>query len=236
MDGIEIGTLEDDGTTLVLRRHVALPVEQVWSHVADSDRLAGWYGTYTGDPTSGAVMVTLNAESDAADPVRYDVHACERPSHLSVSTTNDYGRWALGLDLGSQRIGVALSDSDATLALPYDVVVRTGDRDRDHRRIADIVAETGAEVVVVGLPLSLDGGEGPMARRYRAEARRIGATLGVPVETYDERLTTVTAERALRESGLSGRARRRVVDQVAASVMLQSWLDRRAARGEEPPE
>lgn len=64
---------------------------------------------------------------------------------------------ALGLDLGSQRIGVALSDSDATLALPYDVVVRTGDRDRDHRRIADIVAETGAEVVVVGLPLSLDG-------------------------------------------------------------------------------
>jgi len=114
--------------------------------------------------------------------------------------------------------------------------VRTGDRDRDHRRIADIVAETGAEVVVVGLPLSLDGGEGPMARRYRAEARRIGATLGVPVETYDERLTTVTAERALRESGLSGRARRRVVDQVAASVMLQSWLDRRAARGEEPPE
>jgi len=143
---------------------------------------------------------------------------------------------ALGLDLGSQRIGVALSDSDATLALPYDVVMRTGDRDRDHRRIADIVAETGAEVVVVGLPLSLDGGEGPMARRYRAEARRIGATLGVPVETYDERLTTVTAERALRESGLSGRARRRVVDQVAASVMLQSWLDRRAARGEEPPE
>ena len=68
------------------------------------------------------------------------------------------------------------------------------------------------------------------------EAAPDRTTTGLPVETYDERLTTVTAERALRESGLSGRARRRVVDQVAASVMLQSWLDRRAARGEEPPE
>lgn len=142
---------------------------------------------------------------------------------------------ALGLDLGSQRIGVALSDSDGSMALPYDVVHRSGDRDRDHRRIAELVAETEAEIVVVGLPLSLDGSVGPMAKRYRAEARRLRATLHVPVETYDERLTTVTAERALRETDLSGRARRKVVDQVAAAVMLQSWLDGRAARGEEPP-
>ena len=142
---------------------------------------------------------------------------------------------ALGLDLGSKRIGVALSDSDGTMALPYDVVERSGDRARDDRRLAQIVAETEAEIVVVGLPLSLDGGEGPMAKRYRAESRRLRATLGVPVETYDERLTTVTAERALRETDLSGRARRKVVDQVAAAVMLQSWLDGRAARGEEPP-
>lgn len=141
---------------------------------------------------------------------------------------------ALGLDLGSKRIGVALSDSDGTLALPYEVVQRSGDRERDHRRIAELVAETEAEVVVVGLPYSLDGSSGPMARRYRAEARRLRATLAVPVETYDERLTTVTAERALRETDLSGRARRKVVDQVAAAVMLQSWLDHRA-RGEEPP-
>jgi putative Holliday junction resolvase len=141
---------------------------------------------------------------------------------------------ALGLDLGSKRIGVALSDSDGSLALPYEVVQRTGDRDRDHGRIAAIVAETEAEVVVVGMPYSLDGGAGTMARRYQAEARRLRATLAVPVETYDERLTTVTAERALRETDLSGRARRKVVDQVAAAVMLQSWLDHRA-RGEEPP-
>ncbi len=142
---------------------------------------------------------------------------------------------ALGLDLGSQRIGVALSDSDGTMALPYDVLQRSGDRERDHRAVAAMVEETEAEIVVVGLPLSLDGGEGPMAKRYRAEARRLRATLDVPVETYDERLTTVTAERALRETDLSGRARRKVVDQVAAAVMLQSWLDGRAARGEEPP-
>ena len=141
---------------------------------------------------------------------------------------------ALGLDLGSKRIGVALSDSDGSMALPYEVLQRTGDRERDHRAIAAIVDETEAEVVVVGVPYSLDGGTGPMAKRYRAEARRLRATLAVPVETYDERLTTVTAERALRETDLSGRARRKVVDQVAAAVMLQSWLDHRA-RGEEPP-
>ncbi len=141
---------------------------------------------------------------------------------------------ALGLDLGSKRIGVALSDSNGRLALPYEVVHRSGDRDRDHRRIAELVEETGAEVVVVGIPYSLDGGTGPTARRHLAEIRRLRGTLGVPVSTYDERLTTVTAERALRETGLSGRDRRKVVDQVAAAVMLQSWLDHRARR-EDPP-
>lgn len=141
---------------------------------------------------------------------------------------------AVGLDLGSKRIGVALSDSFGTMALPYEVLVRTGDRERDHRRIARIVDETEAEVVVVGMPYSLDGGMGPTAKRYRAEARVLAAALRVPVETYDERLTTVTAERALKETDLSGRDRRKVVDQVAAAVMLQSWLDHRA-RGEEPP-
>ena len=141
---------------------------------------------------------------------------------------------ALGLDLGSKRIGVALSDSDGTMALPYEVVQRSGDRARDHRRIAELVAEAEAEVVVVGLPYSLDGSIGPTARRYLAETARLRATLGVPVETYDERLTTVTAERQLRETQMTGTARRRVVDKVAAAVMLQSWLDHRTGR-EEPP-
>lgn len=140
---------------------------------------------------------------------------------------------ALGLDLGSKRIGVALSDDEGRLALPYDVVLRSGDRDRDHRRIRQVVLDTGADVVVVGLAYSLDGTTGPTAKRHLAEARRLRAVVEVPVETYDERLTTVTADRALKETGLSGRARRKVVDQVAASIMLQSWLDHRA-RGQDP--
>ncbi len=142
---------------------------------------------------------------------------------------------AIGLDLGSKRIGVALSDSRGALALPYEVVQRSGDRRRDHRRIAELVAEAEAEVVVVGMPYSLDGSVGPTARRYLAESEELRATLTVPVETYDERLTTVTAERSLREMQMSAGARRRVVDKVAAAVMLQSWLDHRAG-AEEPPE
>jgi putative Holliday junction resolvase len=142
---------------------------------------------------------------------------------------------AIGLDLGSKRIGVALSDSGGALALPYEVVQRSGDRRRDHRRIAELVAEAEAEVVVVGMPYSLDGSVGPTARRYLAESEELRATLTVPVETYDERLTTVTAERSLREMQMSAGARRRVVDKVAATVMLQSWLDHRAGV-EEPPE
>jgi putative holliday junction resolvase len=137
---------------------------------------------------------------------------------------------AIGIDLGSKRIGVALSDSAGTLALPYEVVQRSGDRRRDHRRIAELVAEAEAEVVVVGLPYSLDGSLGPTARRYLAETEELRATIGVPVETYDERLTTVTAERSLREMQMTADARRRVVDKVAAAVMLQSWLDHRAGR------
>ena len=143
---------------------------------------------------------------------------------------------AVGIDLGGRRIGVALSDSAGTLALPYEVVHRSGDRRRDHRRLAELVAEAEAEVLVVGIPYSLDGSVGPTARRYLAETEELRATIGVPVETYDERLTTVTAERSLRDTQLSGPARRKVVDQVAAAVMLQSWLDGRAGREERPRE
>ena len=132
---------------------------------------------------------------------------------------------ALGLDLGTKRIGVAVSDSDGRLATPADVVHRTGDRAGEHRAIAALVDEWEAGIVVVGVPYSLDGSVGPMARTMLAEAEQLRATLPVPVETYDERLTTVTAERSLREQGLTGPAGRQVVDQVAAAVMLQAWLD-----------
>jgi putative Holliday junction resolvase len=134
---------------------------------------------------------------------------------------------ALGIDLGTRRIGVALSDSAGSLATPYEVVARSGDRARDHRRIAALAEEAGAECLVVGLPLSLDGTTGPAAQAALAEADELAAATGLPVEMWDERLTTVTADRDLIALDLKAPARRRIVDKVAAAVMLQSWLDHR---------
>jgi putative Holliday junction resolvase len=131
----------------------------------------------------------------------------------------------VGIDLGSKRIGVAVSDSTGTLASPYAVVPRSGDRAQDHRAIADIVDGAEAERVVVGLPRSLDGSLGPAARAAAAEVDELAAVLSVPVETHDERLTTVTADRSMMERGMNAEARRKVVDMVAAAVMLQAWLD-----------
>lgn len=134
----------------------------------------------------------------------------------------------VGLDLGTRRIGVAVSDPTGTIASPHLVVERSGDLATDHRRLSEVVAEVGAERVVVGLPLSLDGGEGPAARQAVEEVGALRQVLDVPVETHDERLTTVSAERSMSTLRTSPQARRRLVDMVAAAVMLQSWLDRRA--------
>ena len=134
---------------------------------------------------------------------------------------------AVGIDLGSKRIGVAISDSDGTVATPYEVIQRSGDRDRDRRAIAGIVAEVEAEILVVGLPLSLDGTEGRAAQGARHEAGLLESVVDVPVVLHDERLTTVTAERMLMEQNLKAPERRKVVDKVAAAVLLQAWLDGR---------
>jgi putative Holliday junction resolvase len=134
---------------------------------------------------------------------------------------------ALGVDLGSRRIGVALSDSAGTLATPYDTVERCGDVARDHRRLLDLAAEAEVEIVVVGLPLSLDGSIGPAARAVLDEVEELRRATPLPVETYDERLTTVTAHQLLRQSGRKEKARRKVVDTTAAAVLLQAWLDGR---------
>jgi putative Holliday junction resolvase len=136
----------------------------------------------------------------------------------------------LGLDLGSKRIGVAVSDRSGTIATPLTVLTRGRSRREDHERIAALVREEEAECVVVGLPHSLSGRDGPAARAARAEITALASVVGVPVETYDERFTTVTANRALAEGGVRGAARRSVVDKVAAAVILQSWLDARRAR------
>ncbi|MGB3410899.1 MAG: Holliday junction resolvase RuvX [Microthrixaceae bacterium] len=132
---------------------------------------------------------------------------------------------ALGLDLGSKRIGVAISNTEGTVAVPYEVIQRSTDRQSDHRRILDMAAEVEAECIVVGMPFSLDGSIGPAAKRAAAEVKLIRKAVEIPVETYDERLSTVTADRSLREMNLGAAERRKMVDAVAASVILQAWLD-----------
>ncbi len=133
---------------------------------------------------------------------------------------------ALGLDLGSRRIGVAVSDSHGRLATPVTTLLRARTHDADHRAIAELVAEWDAEIVAVGLPLSLDGSVGPAAQVVLDEVTELARTLDVPVETVDERFTTVTAGHQLRAIGVKGKKRSQVIDQGAAAVLLQAWLDR----------
>lgn len=134
---------------------------------------------------------------------------------------------ALGLDLGQRRVGVAVSDRSGTVASPLMVLQRSGSLAQDHRRIAELVLEEEAEIVVIGMPLSLSGAVGRAAQAARREADALASVISVPVTTVDERLSTVTAERSLREAGVTGSKRRLVVDKVAAAVFLQAWLDRR---------
>lgn len=133
----------------------------------------------------------------------------------------------LALDLGSKRIGVAVSDDGGTVATPIATLERSRDRPRQHREIADLVAEWEAGMLLLGLPVALDGSLGPAAQAVLAEREELAQVVAVPVEVHDERMTTRIADRALRARGdLDARARRQVVDQVAAAVILQDWLDR----------
>jgi putative Holliday junction resolvase len=131
----------------------------------------------------------------------------------------------LGLDLGSRRIGVAVCDSARTVATGVTAVERSGDIGRDHAALKSLVEEYEAVGVVVGVPYSLSGAPGPAATAILDEVAHLRADLGVDIETVDERLTTVAAAGALRASGRSSRAARGVIDQTAAAVLLQSWLD-----------
>ena len=141
-----------------------------------------------------------------------------------IATT---GTRALGVDLGERRIGLALSDPSRTVASPFQVLRRSGDAATDRRAIVEVAREEGANVIVVGLPLSLSGRAGPAAKAALVEVEALRAVAGdIELVVHDERLTTVTAERALNEARMRRDARRRVVDKVAAAVMLQSWLER----------
>ncbi|MFW6051563.1 MAG: Holliday junction resolvase RuvX [Myxococcota bacterium] len=130
----------------------------------------------------------------------------------------------LGVDPGERRVGLAVADDDVGVAVPLRTVPGGARAVREVKRAAE---EEGAEALVVGLPLRLDGSEGTAARRARRFGDAIARETGLPVEWWDERLTTVAAERSLAAAGVRGRDRRRVVDQSAAALVLQAYLDAR---------
>lgn len=145
----------------------------------------------------------------------------------------------VGIDFGSKRIGVALCDSAGTLATPFETVQRSGDVTVDHRRLVALVTEVEATFVVVGVPYSLaagEVGEAAAAVLEEVEALRRWLPHGCEVHLQDERLTTVTAQQRLTDLGVKGPRRRQLVDQVAAAVILQSWLDRHCRPTGEAPE
>ncbi|MFC5186508.1 Holliday junction resolvase RuvX [Actinomadura harenae] len=140
----------------------------------------------------------------------------------------------LGVDVGSVRIGVARCDPGGILASPLETV-KAGKGDVD--RLVRLVEENEAIEVIVGLPTSLSGREGPAATSARRFATMLAERLSPEiVRLYDERLTTVTAESGLRAGGVHGQARRKVVDQAAAAVLLQAALDGERLTGRPPGE
>ncbi len=130
----------------------------------------------------------------------------------------------LGIDYGSQRVGVAISDETGRIATPLTTVDRkTGAN--PVTRTCELATEHGAVRIVVGLPLRLDGTEGDASRRVRTFGAAVEKRAGIPVVFWDERLTSTMANRALDETGRRGQARRKVIDQVAATLILQSYLE-----------
>ena len=128
----------------------------------------------------------------------------------------------LGIDVGTARVGVARCDADGLLAVPVETVARS---EASVSRIAELATEYDAFEVLVGLPISLSGGETASTADARAFAAELAAATGRPVRLVDERLSTVSAHAALREAGRSQRSSRRMVDQVAAVVLLQQAVD-----------
>jgi putative holliday junction resolvase len=156
---------------------------------------------------------------------------CDEPV-VTANTQPRRGR-ALGIDLGTRRIGIAVSDSAGTMALPRATVVRSGDDEGDRKRLVDLIVAEEAVVVVVGLPLSLDGSRGRAALSAADEAQALRLLLEdhhIDVVLFDERLTTVTAHQALAAGGTRERNRRDIVDQAAAAVMLGAWLESQGGR------
>lgn len=130
-----------------------------------------------------------------------------------------------GIDPGEARIGLSISDEEASIAFPRETLCARGGVAEAAARVREALADDEISLAVVGLPLRLDGSEGEAARRARAFGEALGAALDVEVVFWDERLTTVAAERSLREMGRRGARQREVVDQSAATILLQGYLD-----------
>jgi putative holliday junction resolvase len=131
---------------------------------------------------------------------------------------------AFGLDVGTRTVGIALSDPLGITAQALTTLRRSGLR-ADLTALQELALAHDVTQAVVGLPLNMDGTEGPSAARSRAFGEALAKTLNLPVVYWDERLSTVAAQRALREAEVSRERRREVVDQVAAALILQGWLD-----------
>ena len=132
---------------------------------------------------------------------------------------------ALGLDVGERRIGAALSDPEGILATPLEAI-DAGSHDQALERIVALAREHDVDRVVVGLPNSMDGTLGPQAQRVKSFADALGQRVGLPVLTWDERLSTVAAGRVLADAGVKRGKRKKRIDSVAASLILQGYLDR----------
>jgi putative Holliday junction resolvase len=132
----------------------------------------------------------------------------------------------LGLDIGERRIGVAVSDPTQTVARPLTTIVRAS-RQEDFEAVEGLVQKHEAEGIIVGLPISLDGTEGPQARQTRRYAERLSAAVSVPIEYWDERYSSATAAEILQSRG-RGRHTRGEIDATAAAVILQSYLNAQA--------
>jgi putative Holliday junction resolvase len=130
---------------------------------------------------------------------------------------------AMGLDLGTKTIGIAVSDELGITAQAITTLARRGPR-KDLEALQALVADYHVDRFVLGLPLNMDGSEGPRAQFTRQFGQALADATGLPVIYQDERLTTVAAERSLREAAVSSKKRREVIDQVAASLILQGWL------------
>jgi len=156
--------------------------------------------------------MTADANTDAMTPEAF--HAALAP-----------GARLIGLDVGTKTIGVAVSDVDRCVATALETIRRTKFRD-DSARLTQIIADYGVGGIVIGLPLNMDGSEGPRAQSARAYGRNLDAATGLPIMLWDERLSTVAAERALIAADTSRKRRAETIDKVAAAYILQGALDR----------